>query len=306
MLRLLQLFLWSCLFTCLIPSGVQAVSPISLCTPTGCEADGDKGVLSSDLQPLCFKVGGVSFRLLPVQGGKFRMGAENNDFKANNDEKPVHTVRVSDFYLGETEVTQALWGAVMGENHSYFEGENHPVEQVSWDECMLFLERLSEQTGYDFRLPTETEWEYAARGGQLSCGHRYAGGPEAQTVAWYSASAQFETQSVAQLQPNELGLYDMSGNVAEWCSDWYGYYRRNLPDNPQGAAAGSKRVCRGGSWEQLAIGCRVTARHAFYPSFQSPQVGLRLALSATQNQTKRISPRRRVHKTATEGNAQAR
>ena len=219
MLRLLQLFLWSCLFTCLIPSGVQAVSPISLCTPTGCEADGDKGVLSSDLQPLCFKVGGVSFRLLPVQGGKFRMGAENNDFKANNDRKHFHTVRVSDFYLGETEVTQALWGAVMGENHSYFEGENHPVEQVSWDECMLFLERLSEQTGYNFRLPTETEWEYAARGGQLSHGYSYAGGPEAQTVAWYSASAQFETQSVAQLQPNELGLYDMSGDGAGWCSD---------------------------------------------------------------------------------------
>ena len=132
------------------------------------------------------------------------------------------------------------------------------------------------------------------------------GSSEAQKVAWHTATAKFETQRVALLLPNELGLYDMSGNVAEWCSDWYGYYRRNLPDNSQGPAFGFKRVCRGGSWEQLAISCRVTARHAFYPSFQSPQVGLRLALSATQNQTKRISPRRRFHKTATEGNAQAR
>ena len=119
MLRLLQLFLWSCLFACLIPLGVQAVSPVSLCTQTGCEDDGDKGVLSSDLQPLCFQVGGVSFRLLPVQGGKFRMGAENNDFKANNDEKPVHTVRVSDFYLGETEVVARLFAQTLQEEHTF-------------------------------------------------------------------------------------------------------------------------------------------------------------------------------------------
>ncbi len=227
-----------------------------------------------------FTVNGVSFTMIAVRGGTFRMGATSEQGSdAYSDEKPVHSVTLSDYYIGETEVTQELWRAVMGSNPSYFEGTNLPVESVSWDDCNKFIRKLNALTGETFRLPTEAEWEFAARGGQKSRGYKYAGSNNIKDVAWFEDNSRNKTHSVKTKMPNELGLYDMSGNVWEWCGDWFGSYGSYAQTNPVGSPSGSIRVSRGGSWGNGARRCRVSYRLSRTPGYRYRDLGLRLLLT---------------------------
>lgn len=233
------------------------------------------------LEPIeTYTVNGVSFRMVKVEGGTFTMGAtsEQGD-DAFDDEKPAHSVTLSDFSIGQTEVTQALWKAVMGSNPSNFVGDDLPVEQVSWNDCQEFVKKLNDLTGKTFRLSTEAEWEYAARGGSKSQGYKYSGSNTLGDVAWYTSNSGSKTHVVASKQPNELGLYDMSGNVCEWCQDWYGRYSGSSQTNPIGPSSGSNLVSRGGVWGSLAWGCRVSNRGSYSPDYRSNNLGLRLVLS---------------------------
>ena len=227
-----------------------------------------------------FTVGGVTFKMIAVEGGTFTMGATSEQgSEADIDEKPTHSVTLSSYRIGETEVTQALWQAVMGSNPSNFSGSNKPVECVSWNDCQDFIRRLNALTGENFRLPTEAEWEYAARGGNKSRGYKYAGSNTIDNVAWYGNNSGSQTHNVATKSPNELGLYDMSGNVWEWCQDWYGDYSSGSQTNPTGPSSGSDRVFRGGSWFDYARGCRVSLRYNNSPDARRGySLGLRLAL----------------------------
>ena len=226
-----------------------------------------------------FTVNGVSFKMVKVAGGTFQMGATSEQGSdASDDEKPVHSVTLSDYWIGETEVTQALWQAVMGSNPSWFTGDSQlPVENVSWNDCQTFIQTLNELTGQSFRLPTEAEWEFAARGGISTLGYKYASSNTVGDVAWYKDNSSSKTHPVATKSPNELGLYDMSGNVWEWCQDWYGSYSSSAQTDPVGPSSGSSRVPRGGSWFINAGGCRVAARNGYTPSIRSSDLGLRLA-----------------------------
>ena len=198
---------------------------------------------------------------------------------AYGDEEPVHSVTLSDYYIGQTEVTQELWQAVMGSNPFGFKGDNQrPVEDVSWNDCQEFIEKLNRLTGKNFRLPTEAEWEYAARGGNKSRGYKYSGSNNPDAVAWYDDNSGGKTHPVAHKQTNESGLYDMSGNVWEWCFDRYGDYSSNSQTNPRGASTGSGRVLRGGSWRYGARNVRVSRRSDFAPDYRGHNFGLRLAL----------------------------
>ncbi len=234
-----------------------------------------------------FTVGDVTFAMVPVEGGTFMMGATSEQGSdANSRELPVHQVTVSSFYIGQTEVTQALWQAVMGDNPSYFHGPDLPVEQISWEDCQAFIAQLNRLTGCTFRLPTEAEWEFAARGGNESQGYKYAGGNDPASVAWYSYNDSWElrgtgyygTHAVATRLPNELMLHDMSGNVHEWCQDWYGDYSSAAVTDPTGPAGGTGRVYRGGSWYFDEWFCRVSFRNQFSPTYRSYGIGMRLAL----------------------------
>ena len=225
---------------------------------------------------LTITANGVSFVMKRVAGGTFQMGSD--DSEADDDEKPVHSVTVSTFYMGETEVTQALWKAVMGTNPSNWKGDNLPVECISWNDCQEFIRKLNSLTGRSFRLPTEAEWEFAARGGNQSNGYKYAGSNSIGSVAWYTDNSGGKTHAVRGKLPNELGLYDMSGNVWEWCSDWYGSYGSGSQTNPKGPSSGSNRVLRGGSWYGSARYCRVSDRTYNDPDSRSNLIGFRLAL----------------------------
>ena len=225
-------------------------------------------------------VNGVSFKMIKVDGGTFRMGS--NDSEASSNEKSVHSVTLSDYYIGETEVTQELWVAVMGSNPSYFRGSTKPVENVSWNDCREFIKKLNQLTGKNFRLPTEAEWEYAARGGNKSRGYKYSGSNNISDVAWYSDNSSWATHPVCIKSPNELGLYDMSGNVWEWCSDWYGenYYSSSPQTNPIGPNSGSSRVFRGGDYILDAQFCRVAIRGGNTPGLRFDGLGLRLVCAS--------------------------
>ena len=213
-----------------------------------------------------------------VEGGTFMMGATSEQGSdAYDSEKPAHQVTLSSFSIGKYEVTQEEWEAVMGSNPSYFKGKKLPVEKVSWDDCQKFIRKLNQLTGKQFRLPTEAEWEYAARGGSKSRGYKYAGGNDLGGVAWYDGNSGSKTHEVGQKQPNELGLYDMSGNVYEWCQDWYGKYSKTSQTNPTGSSSGSLRVYRGGSWYHDAWSCRVSYRYGSTPDDRRNGLGLRLA-----------------------------
>ena len=228
---------------------------------------------------LSLTVSGVSFDMVYVEGGSFDMGATTEQGgDAWDDEKPVHRVTLSDYYIGKCEVTQELWEAVMGSNPSHFKGAQNPVERVSWNDCQEFVSRLNSLTGRTFRLPTDAEWEYAARGGNQSSHYKYSGSGNIGNVAWYDDNSGSSTHAVGTKSPNELGIYDMSGNVWEWCSDWYGGYSAGAQTNPQGPSSGSGRVLRGGSWINDARNCRVSNRSINYPSNRSYNSGLRLAL----------------------------
>ncbi len=223
-----------------------------------------------------YEVDGVAFNMVSVEGGVFKMGSESG----NDDEKPVHEVKLKSFSIGQTEVTQELWETVMGTNPSKWKSLKLPVENVSWNDCQTFITKLNTLTGQQFRLPTEAEWEYAARGGSQSKGYTYSGSNSLDEVAWYSSNSGSKTHEVATKSPNELGIYDMTGNVWEWCQDWYGdnYYAWSVIINPTGPSSGSYRVYRGGSWSHYARYCRVPIRCSITPDFRNYDLGLRLAL----------------------------
>ena len=224
-------------------------------------------------------VNGVSFEMVYVEGSTFDMGATTEQGSdAYSGEKPVHSVTLSDYYIGKCEVTQDLWEAVMGSNPSNFKGAQNPVEQVSWNDCQEFISRLNRLTGRTFRLPTEAEWEYAARGGNKSRHYKYSGSDNIDDVAWYYNNSGKKTRAVGTKTANELGIYDMSGNVWEWCSDWYGGYSAGAQTNPQGPSSGSFRVLRGGGWSGNAWLCRVSNRFNIDPSSSRSNDGLRLVL----------------------------
>ncbi len=257
-----------------VPQAATAVSKAGT-------ADGDK----------TFTVKGVTFTMKPVAGGTFTMGATSEQGSdVHDDEKPAHQVTLSDYYIGETEVTQELWQAVMGATVTLQRdkadtswslrgvGNNHPMYFINWDECQEFVQKLNKITGQNFRLPTEAEWEFAARGGKNSKGYKYSGSNNLNDVAWYTDNSSNNSHAVKTKQPNELGIYDMSGNVYEWCQDWYGSYNSNAQTNPTGPTSGSYRVHRGGRWNNYARYCRVSYRDSYTPDVRSFFLGLRLAL----------------------------
>ena len=215
-----------------------------------------------------------------VSGGTFTMGATSEQGSdAWDNEKPAHSVTLSGYYIGKYEVTQKLWKAVMGSNPSNFKGDNLPVENVSWNDVQEFLRKLNAMTGKRYRLPTEAEWEFAARGGNSSRGYKYSGSNSLGSVAWCKDNSGSRTHAVGTKSPNELGIYDMSGNVREWCQDWYrdSYYGSSPRNNPRGPNSGSNRVFRGGGWFHNARICRVSLRNYSPPDYRS-DLGFRLAL----------------------------
>lgn len=236
-----------------------------------------------------FSVNGVDFRMMKIRGGQFAMGADSStDSFAYPEEAPIHQVQLSDFYIGETEVTQALWAAVMGntlEEHISKKdkkaspnglGENYPMYYVSYDDCVAFIMALNKFTGESFRLPSEAEWEYAAR--ERTSPNFYSGANVVGGVAWYDGNSSGTAQPVSQKKANALGLYDMCGNVAEWCMDWFDFYSSESCVNPLGPEDGELKVFRGGSWADKAVDCRVSCRTAWQPNYRSANIGFRLAL----------------------------
>ncbi len=237
----------------------------------------------------------VSFNMVFVQGGTFTMGSTDTDKLAGNDEKPQHQVTVSDFYIGETVVTQALWYAVMGQkptaegsqwSEEFGLGDNYPAYFISWNDCQAFIDSLNKLTGKTFRMPTEAEWEYAARGGNKSQGYLFSGSNELDDVAWHAGNigenptTYYGLHEVGTRVANELGLYDMSGNVWEWCSDWDSktYYTEEAQTNPTGPETGTQRAMRGGCSGNGEQNCRVSERMRNYPAEPAAVIGLRLAL----------------------------
>jgi predicted nucleic acid-binding Zn-ribbon protein len=227
---------------------------------------------------LLFNINGVQLKMIYVDGGSFMMGSPNSDYK---DERPSHKVKLDSFYIGETQVTQALWSAVMEINPSNYEGEKLPVERVSWEYCQKFIKQLNILTGRTFALPTEAQWEFAARGGKKSKGYKYSGANKISDVAWYKSNSSDKTHDVAEKKANELGLYDMTGNVWEWCEDWYeeNYYENSPLENPKGPNSGTCRVLRGGSSFRNSDDCRVFYRAQCEPFYRiSRGIGFRLVL----------------------------
>ncbi|MDX1908243.1 MAG: SUMF1/EgtB/PvdO family nonheme iron enzyme [Bacteroidia bacterium] len=223
-------------------------------------------------------LGRLAENMVPVEGGTFSMGSDTY-----SDEKPIHKVKLSNFALCRYPVTQALWREVMGTDPEalYFTGADRPVERVSWEDCQAFLQALNARTDLRYRLPTEAEWEYAARGGKYNQGFEYSGSADLDEVGWYGDNSYGETQPAGLKAPNALGLHDMSGNVWEWCQDWYGgdYYASSPPDNPQGPADGASRVDRGGSWNDDRANARVSLRNRWPPDSWRRLLGFRLARS---------------------------
>lgn len=246
-------------------------------------------VFSNQSSTKTFSVNGVSFKMVLVEGGTFTMGRTDGTSTSSyyDNETPIHYVTLSNFSIGQTEVTQALWKAVMGSNPSDFTGDTkRPVEQVTWSECQEFITKLNQKTGMGFRLPTEAEWEFAARGGNKSQGYKYSGSNDANAVAWFSSNSSSTTHPVAAKSPNELGIYDMSGNVHEWCQDGYDYYSEEPQINPIGSETNDHHVYRGGSWNFGEAACRVSARSNYGADICSHFLGLRLVL---EDETKATS-----------------
>ena len=236
-------------------------------------------------------VNGISFKMIYIEAGTFIMGATEEQAGASANESPAHQVTLTkDYYLGETEVTQALWYAVMGQkptsdgsawSSTYGLGDNYPAYNISWNDCQEFISKLNQLTGLTFRLPTEAEWEYAARGGNKATTQTlYSGSNTIGDVAWYDGNSSSSTHAVAGKSANALGLYDMSGNVWEWCNDWYGSYSSSPQTDPTGPASGSYRVLRGGSWYYSATNCRIANRYSSAMTNRILSHGMRLALTA--------------------------
>lgn len=219
-----------------------------------------------------------------VEGGTFLMGSDYYYYYDDDDDYdyPIHAVTLDTYHIAKYPITQAQWVAVMGNNPSRFKGDDLPVEKVSCDDVQVFLQKLNQLTAphYIFSLPTEAQWEYAARGGKHSKGYQYAGSNNIDEVAWYGDNSGSKTQPVGQKNANELGLYDMSGNVWEWCNDWYdkAYYRNSPSRNPVNTTPATYRVLRGGSWGNLPQFCRVAYRNNFTPTNRTGYYGFRIAL----------------------------
>lgn len=227
-----------------------------------------------------------SFEMVKVDSGSFLMGAQKESESSDNYdsfafyiESPVHAVELDSFYISKYEVTQQQWQSALGENPSINKGETYPVENVTWDDVQLFIAYLNEQTGENYRLPTEAEWEFAAKGGNKSEGYIYSGSKVLGFCGWYYSNSVASTHPVGSKMPNELGLYDMSGNVREWCSDWFDHYDSDNSINPQGPEYGVLRVNRGGSWATPSANCRNSYRHNDYPNESFSDLGFRLALT---------------------------
>ncbi|MEL6672173.1 MAG: formylglycine-generating enzyme family protein [Bacteroidota bacterium] len=222
----------------------------------------------------------LSFKMIGVEGGTFMMGGQ--DEEALDSEKPVHQVRVPSFHLGKDPVTQAVWEEIMGDNPARFTGADRPVENVSWKDTQRFITILNQRSSQTYRLPTEAEWEYAARGGGLSEGYLYAGSDKLKEVGWYDENSGSQTHAVGQLFENELGLFDMSGNVLEWVADhWHDTYVGAPEDGSPWLKEDStlSRVLRGGSWIASAANCRASSRYRYLPGDRDLIVGFRLACS---------------------------
>jgi len=263
---------------------------VLICTACGlCGACRDHDNCNADISIDGSAYESLDFEMILVEGGTFQMGSEE-------EEETLHSVTVSSFYIGKYPVTWKEWKKVMGSNPSEFEGSLRPVENISWYAAVQFCNELSQKEGLTpaykisgtnvtcnwqadgYRLPTEAEWEFAARGGNLSKGYNYSGSNSLDEVSWYWNNSKEETHIVGGKEPNELGIYDMSGNVWEWCWDWYDEYPSSSQTNPKGASNGSDRVIRGGSWSYLDGGsCRVADRVDYYPGLSCDDLGFRLA-----------------------------
>jgi formylglycine-generating enzyme len=247
------------------------------------------------------KTGRNMYPLIPVKGGKFLMGSKNGIVNGAVTERPVHSVLVNDFMIGEYEVTQEVYETVTGLNPSVHHGKNLPVENVTWYEAVIFCNLFSKREGLEevytikdkdvsadfsrngYRLPTEAEWEYAARGGQYSGGFRYAGSDKIDSVAWYAFDSGSHSHEVGTRAANELGLYDMSGNVWEWCWDWYGKYHEQAQTDPSGGDYGKYRIIRGNCWSGDKADCTVWQRGLGVPYLSMDCLGFRLVRSSKKS-----------------------
>jgi len=227
-----------------------------------------------------FTVKDVTFKMRKIDGGTFTMGTPPTETGSGTNERPQHVVHITKpFWICETQVTQALWEAIMGNNPSKFKGNaNNPVERVSWNDCQSFIEKLNKLTGETFRLPTEAEWEFASRGGNKSQGTIFAGSNTPKEVAWYTSNSGGTTKAVAQKKANELGLYDMSGNISEWVSDYYAAYPSEQQTDPQGNVTGTYRTYRNGGFGDAAKNCRCGYRYPATPTYKLDSLGFRLAM----------------------------
>lgn len=261
-------FLLTCMISCNLGESSQT-DTLSLTMNANSE------LMTTEIQMDTITVNNISFTMIHVEGDTFTMGATPEMLEPFDNEKPAHLVTLGNYCIGQTEVTQELWQAVMGENPSKTKGDKLPVEEISWDDIQQFLSSLNTLTGMKFRMPTEAEWEFAARGGKLSQHFQYAGSNNAEEVAWYDTK---QTNPVGQKEPNELGIYDMSGNVWEWCLDWYDEnYYQNVEINPQGPESGIYCVLRGGSWGGSEKYCRCSCRAGYSPDLRDIDCGFRLA-----------------------------
>ena len=244
--------------------------------------------IPDSLQVLHFQVGDLEFNMQRVEGGVFVMGGTREQHREKiASDLPAHTVSLDAYYIATTEVTQALWQAVM--KGWYVSDEwntpSQPITDVNWYDCQEFIRRLDSITGMPFRLPTEAEWEFAARGGNKSKGCRFAGSDRVEDVGWSLINAGFRKHSVGEKKPNELGLYDMTGNVSEWCSDWYGMYYLGTEKNPKGAQEGELKIVRGGSFDNCKENSHLSRREYYAPLQSMNYCGLRLALSLPNEPT---------------------
>lgn len=250
-----------------------------------------KPTIPDSLQVLHFDVNGVPFDMQRVEGGVFVMGGTREQHRERiSTDLPTHTVALDAYYIASTEVTQALWKAVMPE-WEFFEElylPHFPVSYISWNDCQAFVRRLDSITGMPFRLPTEAEWEYAARGGNRSKGFRFAGGNIVENVSWGLSNAGFRTHEVGKKQPNELGLYDMTGNVSEWCSDWYAPYHFGTVPNPQGPTTGKEKIIRGSSYSNCQDNSYLSHRYMAVPTEATSYCGMRLALTLPNEPTLQV------------------
>ncbi len=250
-----------------------------------------KPTIPDSLQVLHFDVNGVPFDMQRVEGGVFVMGGTREQHRERiSTDLPTHTVALDAYYIASTEVTQALWKAVMPE-WEFFEElylPNFPISYISWNDCQEFVRRLDSITGMPFRLPTEAEWEYAARGGNRSKGFRFAGGNIVENVSWGLSNAGFRTHEVGKKQPNEVGLYDMTGNVSEWCSDWYAPYHFGTVPNPQGPTTGKEKIIRGSSYSNCQDNSYLSHRYMTVPTEATSYCGMRLALTLPNEPTLQV------------------